>query len=413
MSSIRRKAEGVWIVRYLDGGKPPVGRHRQVTVKGSHADAKRELERLIGKRAQRPRGTTPSRLTFKVLVERYLEAKEGKVSKAWHDYAKRVLTSTFVPRFGARLVEELRAADVVLYQHQRDDGTVAGATINRETDVLMGSLNFAEKIGWIERNPIPRSRLTRHKENPRVQSFSEAEWTAFSGAFENEAVWEEYRRKVRRLGPATTDLASGITRRHGGAMRPDSKASHAYRQRLRSAMNVFQALLLTGSRRGEILSLRWKQVDRKKGTITVLLSKTEKRGLQKKTLPLVSGLKRLIDAQPAGVGDALVFQRPGGGPWEERKLLHAFKLAVQLAEVQKSEEVERAERLVIHSIRHTAETWLARADISEPKRNAFLGHAGDSMADRYTHLVPEDLVPVVELISEKAGLAPEPAEVAR
>ena len=35
------------------------------------------------------------------------------------------------------------------------------------------------------------------------------------------------------------------------------------------------------------------------------------------------------------------------------------------------------------------------------------------MAARYTHLEPEDLIPLVEHLSKKAGLSPEPEEVAR
>ena len=108
-----------------------------------------------------------------------------------------------------------------------------------------------------------------------------------------------------------------------------------------------------------------------------------------------------------------VFQRPGGGPWEGKKLDAAFKLALRVSGVQEPESVERPERLVIHSIRHTDETWLVRADFSEAKRLCFMGRKGKTMADRYTHLEPRDLAPIVELLSRAAGLAPHPAEVAR
>ena len=43
-------------------------------------------------------------------------------------------------------------------------------------------------------------------------------------------------------------------------------------------------------------------------------------------------------------------------------------------------------------------------DFAEANRNAYLGHAGDSMADRYTHLEPADLVPLAELLSERIGI---------
>ena len=312
MSSIRKKAEGVWVVRYLDGGKPPVGRHRQVTVKGSHAVAKRELERLLGKRASRPRGSAPSRLNFKDLVDRYLKAKQGRLAQAWYEHVSNLLSDVLVPRFGTRLVEDLRAPDIVEYQDEREKEGISGATINRDTDVLMGALNLAEMRGWIERNPIPKTRLIRHKEYGRQRAFTEEEWAAFSSAFDDVSRWEAYHQRVRRFGPPVTDIATGKKVRHGAGRRPDGEASHKRRLGLRAAMDFFRALLLTGTRRGEIQSLTWKQVDLRQGLLTLRLSKTAKKGLRQKVLPLVSGLRVLVVRGHRNLRESDTCRRVGG-----------------------------------------------------------------------------------------------------
>jgi hypothetical protein len=144
-------------------------------------------------------------------------------------------------------------------------------------------------------------------------------------------------------------------------------------------------------------------------------------GLPHKDLPIVGGIRELLDAQPRGVGDALVFPRPiddytrvarprgkapeakGPSAREERKLSRAFALAKDLAGMKEQKETARSAVIVIHTIRHTAETWLARAGFAETLRNAYLGHVDHSMAGVYTHLEPSDLIPLVQKLSEMAG----------
>lgn len=74
-----------------------------------------------------------------------------------------------------------------------------------------------------------------------------------------------------------------------------------------------EALLLTGSRFGEILALRWDQVDLKGGRIRIEQAKL--RGRVKnatKDQELIPEMKALLERQPRGVGKALVFPGPAG-----------------------------------------------------------------------------------------------------
>lgn len=408
-------------VRWLDGGKPPLGIYRQETLHNcEREEAVAYLKKKTAEVAERRPGDGPSRTTFRQLAERYLEIRGPKLAPAWLKTVQRILEQHFYPRFGAKRADQIRSADVVRYQHDRE-GKISGVTVNRETAVLMSVLNFGEAEGWIDRNPIPRSKVRKFREQRRTRAFTPEEWRRLVSAFDDPAAWRAHLAKVRRLGPVITDLSTGESRRYGGAPRPDSDSANAYRERLRSAMAVCQALLLFGARRGEVLDLRWSDVDTRRGVVRVRLPKTSKRGLPQKLLPLAAGIKAMLDEQPRGVGDGYVFPRPhddyteaarprgkaprrSAAPWEPRKLARAFALAKELAGLKEQRDTPRTAVLVLHSIRHTAETWLARAGFTETLRNAYLGHVDHSMAGTYTHLEPADLVPLVRELSEKAGI---------
>lgn len=412
--SIRKRSKGLYVIRWLDGGK--AGIYRQETFEGTLDEARKREAILKGEAAKRT--APPSRLTFSQLIDRYLEVKGPRFAPRWRSQVEVILRGRLEARFGRMPLRQLRAVDVVRYRNDRAN-EVSGSTINRETTLLMGVLNFAEEEGWLERNPVPRAKVRRFPEPKRTRAFTPEEWRRFRSAFDDPRAWEEERSKVRRLGPVIVDPGAEshvittkagwsrrgtLERRYGGGLRPDSKASHALRRRMGSALDFFTALLVSACRRGELLDLRWKDVDTRGGTVRIGLPKTARRGLATKTLPLVSGLKALIEAQRRGVGDAHVFRDPEGTPWQVQRLERAFKLALKLAGL-KDEQAPASERFVIHSIRHTAETWLARADVSTAKRNAYLGHTDGSVAERYTHLLPQDLATLVEVLSREAGLA--------
>lgn len=411
--SVHKAGPGLWRIRWRVGGA--LGTNRQELLRGAFEQAKRREAVLRGEAAKQARRLPGERVTLTRLWERYAAirlyaedsspaANQARLSASWSKFTRRTFETLFLPRWGARRVEEMRAADLVRFRNERE-GEISRSTINREVAVIMAVLNFAESEELIERNPIPSRRIKPYKEQRRTRIFTPEEFGRLLSAFDDAGAWRSYRSGVRKLGPIIVNPERGTERRHGGGLLPGSQADDAYRARLRGSADVLAALLVTACRRGEILALRWRDVDHKRGVVHIGLPKTAKRGLASKTLPLVSGIKLVIERQTRGVGDAFVFQRPGGGPWEANKFSTAFSLALKLSRIEEDRASSpKAERLTIHSTRHTAETWLAQSDFAEAKRNLYLGHAGGSMADHYTHLTPSDLIPLVELLSEKAGI---------
>lgn len=77
------------------------------------------------------------------------------------------------------------------------------------------------------------------------------------------------------------------------------------------------------------------------------------------------------------------------------KVLDTFKSAVERAGIKGN--------LVIHSLRHTRNTFLFKADVDQSQRKEMLGHLTDSANDIYTHRDLADQLKAVKKVREYAG----------
>lgn len=396
----RRLLDGRWTFRYYEDGTKR-GRNLQVilpaeTTKTEAGDAFKKA--LAGASARRGRGHAP-RVTFGELAERYVERGTVDLAPRWAAHVGSLLEKHVLPALGARMVSSLRPLDLEEYRAARVVAGAAPGTANRETSCILRVLSWSERNDFIEASPIRHGRIERLPENPRETYFTVEEWTALSTAFDNPQAWERDRAKVRKLGPVL-QRPGKTARRFGGGPRPESKASHAHRERLRATMDVFRALLLTGSRLGEIVALTWQDVDLEAGRLHVFQPKVKRA----KVLALSGELRELLESQVRGIVAAPVFQRPGGGPWEAAHLQRAFATAKRLAGV-------RAE-LRIHDLRHTAASWLTIAGTSERRVRDVLGHTDARMTARYSHLAPEHLQEAVDVLGRLSSGGKVPQGVA-
>ncbi len=96
----------------------------------------------------------------------------------------------------------------------------------------------------------------------------------------------------------------------------------------------------------------------------------------------------VLSALPKGTPMAYVFTRADGSPWEPHSVGRAFRMARPRPE------------LSVHSIRHTAASWLAIAGVPLRTIAAILGHSQLAMTFRYAHLSPEAVSDAVDVIPE-------------
>ena len=352
MASLKRDHRGHFILRFRTGGRDTKEFYRDLG-QLTHAAAKQEALKLQA-RLRRPSARTNPFLTFDALAAMYLEERTGRLTPGGLDEADMIVRCHLVPFFGERRVEDLRAADVEAYRKQRRclqkgkrlaDGTfevrqtekpISNATFNRERAALLAILNFGERTERIDRNPIRSGAVEKLPETPREAYFEPEQWAAF--------------------------LAAAA---------PDPE--------LRAAGPVLRALLLTAARIGEIVDLRWKDVDLRQKVVTIRQPKVSKA----KRLPIVPELEALLPVV-RGFGEVPVFRQIDEKPWTVPALQSAFERTLRRAALAPAHG-----HLTPHSIRHTASTWAVRGGATPDEADRLRGKASK---DIYTHLRPADLM---------------------
>ncbi len=144
----------------------------------------------------------------------------------------------------------------------------------------------------------------------------------------------------------------------------------------------------TGMRRGEILSLRFDQVDCVSGMIYLYDTKNgERRGVPL-TGPALALLGERSKAQARTT--ALVFAgKTGVTPFDIRKPWYQVLKDACLTDIR------------FHDLRHTAASLLAKGGASLPVIGAVLGHKSAVMTKRYAHFADTHLRDVVAAMNER------------
>jgi len=175
----------------------------------------------------------------------------------------------------------------------------------------------------------------------------------------------------------------------------------------------------TGLRRGEILGLRWSNVDLAAGTITVVESLEQTKGGLRFKSPKTNRSRRSIALAvitvealrshrakqgeerlalgPAFEDHDLVCPRPGGAPWPPDTFSTAFAAFVRRSGTGPFR---------FHDLRHSHATHLLRAGIHPKIVSERLGHSGIGITlDTYSHMLPgiqEDAVRLLDGVLEAA-----------
>ena len=149
---------------------------------------------------------------------------------------------------------------------------------------------------------------------------------------------------------------------------------------------IVSLALGTGMRRGELLGLRWPQVDFARGVIYVTQTKTA----HDRTVPMSLQVRELLlSARKRRKGDLVFIGKRGKAVVEVKR---AFRAACNDAGIADFH---------FHDLRHTFATRLGDAGCSATTIAALLGHSNTLMADRYTHATSDTLRAAVECADGK------------
>lgn len=144
--------------------------------------------------------------------------------------------------------------------------------------------------------------------------------------------------------------------------------------------------LNTGMRKGEILNLRWDNVDLKHGFI--LLNQDQTKNSERKELPIndtlrgvLQGLTRRLDIPYVFYGNATA------KPYQDVK--RSFHTALRRAGIKDFH---------FHDLRHTFASHLIMAGVDITTVSRLLGHKSLTMTLRYSHLAPSHMAKALDIL---------------
>jgi integrase len=274
---------------------------------------------------------------FDDFAKTYLEyAKTDKISWATDEYRLKHL----LPFFGNRLLDDITPFYIANYKKKRAE-VVKKATVNRELNLLKRILSLAVTWGKATANHMRDVRLFREDPVP-VRILSQEEISKILGAC------TEYSRPI------------------------------------------ILAALMTGMRRGEILGLKWEQVDMGERVITVLHPKNGKVRMIPINDILFETLKVL--KKKATSESVFVCVRTG-------EPAHVFRTA--WLNILKRAGITH---LRLHDLRHNFATHLLRGGVDPGTVRDLLGHSSLLMLGKYVHSAPESKRQAVAVLERRLTL---------
>jgi integrase len=317
------------------------GKRRRRKVAGAHtlqqARAALAAELQNVERARIYGVTPPSPETFPAVAVRYLKHQKARLTDAGYERTRNVVEGQLTAFFGQSKIGDIRRRDVQRFVTDRR-GEVSPGTVARELNILKRFFTLC-----VEWELIPFSPASGVK-SPRVPSG-----------------------RVRYL--------------HPGELRALLASCPEW---LRPVVGL---AVSTGMRRGEVLGLRWLDVDRIGERILLPQTKNgEGRIVYLNTLAT-----KVLDAQ---VNHELKATDPVFGGVTGDQVSMAFKRAARAAKI---------EDFRFHDLRHTAASWLRMKGADIHTVAQLLGHKDLRMAARYQHLSPSFLSEAVKRLDPVFG----------
>jgi integrase len=137
--------------------------------------------------------------------------------------------------------------------------------------------------------------------------------------------------------------------------------------------------IYTGLRKGDILNLKWQDIDLEKGIIRLVEAKTKKT----RVIVLNGDMKKLLQILP--VKGEYLFPNKDGKPFRDIK--RSFETALKEAGIKQGE--DRRSKIVFHTLRHTCISLLQEKGADTTAVKNYVEHASEEMTRQYTHLSEE------------------------
>ena len=359
---MRTRGRPTWCIKYkgLDAKW-----HRERT----DAQTKEQAQRLLRARLSdladaREKGleTLQRRkpVTFEQFVDtEYMPAKAPPARRESTHERDKQLYRNIKGSFGPLLLGAITTAEVEKYFAKRKTSLTCRRTppskaqMNRERQFLSSVLGMAKRWGLLDRNIVEDVKKLR-EDNIRDRVLSPDEETA-------------------------------ILENAPGYLVP-----------------IILVALNTGMRLGEILGLKWSDVDRRNGESVrggFVRIGAESKGHRARHVPINQGLKEVLDAGSPMESDEgfvpFVFPNP-----RTKKPYKVISVSLSFGSTTRRAKVEGVS---FHTLRHTAVSRMVAAGVPDRIIMKVVGHTTPNMVSRYAHLAPDNLKGATDCLAGKDG----------
>ena len=339
--SICKKRDGVWLIRWREGG-----RNRSLQVHGSHELAKKVERKKLSARDENRHLDVRREVNFRMsaLIQRYRD--EYGTKKRSYDREKSMLAG-IQPELGAiyLFVREVDGPAVQgWYRGLTDEKRLSAGTAVRHFNVMHHMMEKASVI-WsketgVDRNPADQVEVCR-PDDQRERYLSAEEISSLKCSLDQKM----YRVDTREINRTF------------------------YRLRM-----IVLIALTTGMRIAEIFGLTWNDLHYGEGLIAV---RSKLKGGKIRYVPMTPELAAELRKYPAVIGEEHLFPPKRASKGERQRVEGSFETILELAEIQ---------NFRFHDLRHTFASWymMNGGDLYELAK--ILGHANIKMTERYAKL---------------------------
>jgi integrase len=400
-TNIRQRGKS-WVVHYRDNGK----QHWRSF--GTREEAENHLGLVMQKRARGEKLAPPTKIRFADLAAEWLRLHaQTEVRASTFAGYESVLRVHLLPEFGQQLLAEISQRQIDAFR----------------ADWLTGGERFQERVRLYRERERERARAEGRK--PRPIRFGTSPKTVGNAI----VLLKEILARAVEWGYCSSNPAANAKRPK--LERREMRILEAEQvQRFLAAADpdwyaFFLTAVTTGARLGELLGLKWRDLDADKRRLSIERAadrqgrlgppKTDK-SIRKVaiTATLVSALRRHRLASPFKGADDLIFANRYGAPLD----------GVNLSRRQFKDTLRRAglPEVRFHDLRHSYASLLIAQGVHVKLVSEQLGHSSIAItADRYSHVIDQSysdasdsLEAALTTARPASGLqAPSPKPVAR
>ena len=352
--SIRKRRDGRWEGRYTAGINPETGKQVFKNVLGkTQAEVKEKLTKALAEN-QKLDFTKQGKYNVAQWMDEWFEnVCKIRVRPSSHQTYRGYIDRHIAPNIGKIPLEKLSTMDLQkFYRRLLADGRVerieskgqpkglSAKTVRNISQVISSAMDFAVAQRILAENPCKAVALPKleHKE---MQTIPAAQLSAFLD---------------------------------------EAKASGVY--------ELYYIELATGLRRGELLGLKWEDIDLTAGVIRVrrqvsridgkIVEAPLKTRNAYRTVTISPQAVEVLNAQKAKTNDEYVFPSPNGGPISPDSVNNMLKRVLKRAGIP---------RVRFHDLRHTFATLALQNGVDIKTVSGMLGHfsAGFTL-DTYAHV---------------------------